>query len=120
MVSNEAMDLGQLDFCLRVANAEISKDFYQDLGFQVAEGNAVDGWVVLERRGVRLGLFEEEFMGEDVFSLNFRNGDIQAVVDGMESAGREPSKGPRFSERGSMVQYRDPDGFLVFFDSVSN
>lgn len=111
------MNLGELDVCLRVTNAGNSQCFYESLGFEAVEGNALDGWVVLANGSTRLGLYEPSFMSEDIVSLNFRGGDIRAIVEGMDEGGRDPSNGPKFGSRGSMVQYRDPDGHLIYFET---
>jgi hypothetical protein len=81
------MNLGRLDHCLRVASAARSRAFYERLGFVVVEGDTVEGWLVMASGTARLGLFEPRYMGDDVFSLNFRGGDIPRLVDALAAQG---------------------------------
>jgi hypothetical protein len=111
-------DLGRLDVCLCVESAAVSLAFYEKLGFVLAEGAASEGWAVVTLGHARIGLFEKQFMGEDEFSLNFRDGDIPKIANLIEGKGIQADV--RFlGSAGGSIRLRDPDGHLIFFDSVS-
>lgn len=112
------MDLGRLDICLRCKNAVESEAFYRQLGFEIAEGDAEDGWLVMSQGTVRIGLFEARYMGEDSISLNFRNGNIPELAKAFKGAGIALASDPKVvGESGGSLRLRDPDGHLLFFDS---
>jgi catechol 2,3-dioxygenase-like lactoylglutathione lyase family enzyme len=46
-----------MDVCLRVEDLARSAAFYRKLGFGKVEGEPAEGWSVVERDGVRIGLF---------------------------------------------------------------
>lgn len=112
------MRIGRLDVCLRVADVRASCRFYESLGFERVEGSPADGWVVLFNEASRIGLFAPAFMGHNSFSLNFRGGDIRLIAGAATEAGYRFEHGPRFlGDTGGSASIRDPDGYLVFFDT---
>lgn len=112
------MELGKLDICLRCKSTVESEAFYGRLGFEIAEGNAEDGWLVMSKGTVQIGLFEARYMGEDSISLNFRNGNIPELAKAFNEAGIALASDPKFvGESGGSLRLRDPDGHLLFFDS---
>ncbi len=113
------MDLGWLDVCLRVKDFAASQRFYETLGFRLVEGEPTKGWGVFVRDQARIGLFVEEFMNEDRFSLNFRGGCIPEILQHIVTHQIEPTVPPVIlDERAGSIQLRDPDGNLIFIDSA--
>ena len=113
------MNLGLCDVCFRVASAVQSKQFYEQLGFEFAEGDPAQGWAIMAHRNLRLGLFEPMFMDSDAVSLNFRDGDVLANVAKLRESGIEPVSEPKIGKRGCSASFRDPDGHLIFLDSAN-
>ena len=112
------MDLGWLDVCLRVNDVETSRVFYEGLGFHRVEGNDAEGWSVMANGEARVGLFAHQFMQSDV-SVNFRRGNMAAIVEGLRGRGYKFSKEPKVKEDGSgSASLVDPDGHRIFFDAA--
>ena len=55
------MELGAFSVSLAVKNLEISKTFYEKLGFQVFAGNAAQNWLIMKNRDHTIGLFQGMF-----------------------------------------------------------
>ncbi len=55
------MDLGSFSLSLSVRNLEISRDFYQKLGFVEIGGNADQNWLILKNGDHVIGLFQGMF-----------------------------------------------------------
>ncbi|HKZ60517.1 MAG TPA: VOC family protein [Candidatus Thermoplasmatota archaeon] len=109
-------DLGRLDICLDVTSLARSAAFYEALGFREVEGNRSEGWAVLARGGVRVGLFHG-FIKSNV--LNFRGGDVPAIVRALERAKVEPYEVKFVDRKGAgRASVRDPDGNVIFFDTT--
>ena len=114
------MNLGWLDFCIRVSNVPNSAAFYEGLGFRKVEGDPSDGWVVLSMADSRIGLFESKFMSTP-FSLNFRGGHVNEIVSSLQEQGYGFEGQPKVRPDGSgSAHLHDPDGNLIFFDSAPN
>ena len=112
------MKIGRLDVCLRVGDVAASVRFYGAFGFQIVEGSVEDQWTVMSHEGSRIGLFAYQFMGADMVSLNFRNGNLKEVSKAAKIWGYPFENGPKFvGETGGSASIRDPDGHLLFFDS---
>jgi catechol 2,3-dioxygenase-like lactoylglutathione lyase family enzyme len=113
----QGLELGWLDVCLRCADLAASLDFYMKLGFEKVEGDVAEGWVVVVNQSGRIGLFCDNFMGEEPFSLNFRGGNIREIAKSLVDRAIEPDAEPKFvGESGGSIRLRDPDGNLVFID----
>ena len=52
------MQLGAFSLSLAVKNLEISRAFYEKLGFTAFGGDASQGWLILHNGGCVIGLFE--------------------------------------------------------------
>lgn len=113
------MDLGWMDVCLRVRDFPTSQRFYEALGFQMVEGEPDSGWEVFVRGQARIGLFVEEFMDDDSFTLNFRGGCIPEILAQLGNHQIQPIAPPvLIDERAGSLRVRDPDGHLIFFDTA--
>ena len=113
------MDLGWCDVCLRVKSAKASREFYSLLGFRQVEGKDEEGWAVITNDDLRLGLYEEQHVGEDSMTINFRGGDVMANAKLLQDKGIEFHMGPKAGkEGGGSAMFRDPDGFNIFLDTA--
>src|SRR5438046_709790 len=95
------MDLGWCDVCLRVKSASNSKKFYSGLGFWCVEGANEEGWAVITNGDLRLGLFEEQYMGDDAISLNFRGANIRTITKDLNAIGYSFEAEPKLGDNGS-------------------
>jgi lactoylglutathione lyase len=55
------MELGAFSVSLAVKNLEVSKSFYEKLGFQVFAGNAAQNWLIMKNGDHTIGLFQGMF-----------------------------------------------------------
>ena len=55
------MDLGAFSVSLSVKNLEVSKAFYEKLGFQVFGGDAAQNWLIMKNGDHIIGLFQGMF-----------------------------------------------------------
>ncbi len=109
-------DLGALDICLNVKSVKRSMDFYRSLGFRWIGGVTRKGWAILERDGVRIGLFHG-YIKKNL--LNFRGGDVHAIVAALRGAGLKPTTVKLLKSPGSgRAILKDPDGNVIFFDTT--
>ena len=114
-----SMNVGRCDVCLRVTSAAASRRFYETLGFRSVEGSDEEGWCVVTNGDLRLGLFEGQFMGEVPVSLNFRGGNIGAIVTELATCGHTFVSDPKVYQDGTgSARLTDPDGHLIFFDTA--
>ena len=75
------MDLGNFSISLAVKDLAASRAFYEKLGFRVAQGEASQGWLIMQGPGYTVGLFQGMF---DKNILTFNPGwdaDAQAAQD---------------------------------------
>ena len=55
------MELGAFSVSLNVKNIEVSKSFYEKLGFQVFAGDAAQNWLIMKNGDHIIGLFQGMF-----------------------------------------------------------
>ena len=55
------MNLGNFSVSLAVANLSVSRTFYEKLGFDVAGGDASQGWLIMKSPSCVIGLFQGMF-----------------------------------------------------------
>ena len=55
------MELGAFSISLNVKDLEISKSFYEELGFQVFAGDAAQNWLIMKNGYCVIGLFQGMF-----------------------------------------------------------
>ena len=55
------MELGAFSISLAVKDLEVSKSFYEKLGFQVYGGEAVQNWLIMKNGDHIIGLFQGMF-----------------------------------------------------------
>jgi catechol 2,3-dioxygenase-like lactoylglutathione lyase family enzyme len=108
-------DLGRFELCLDVKSLPRSRKFYEDLGFRKVAGAPSDGWVILERDGVRIDLFQGHIKEN---TLNFRGGDVGRITEALKRRGRTPERVRVLTPDGAgNATIRDPDGNVIFFDT---
>ncbi len=55
------MDLGAFSISLAVEDLEVSRDFYEKLGFEVVGGDPSQNWQILRNGGHTIGIFQGMF-----------------------------------------------------------
>jgi catechol 2,3-dioxygenase-like lactoylglutathione lyase family enzyme len=55
------MELGAFSISLNVKDLEVSKSFYEKLGFQVFGGDAAQNWLIMKNGDHTIGLFQGMF-----------------------------------------------------------
>jgi len=53
------MELGVFSVSLASKNLDVSKSFYENLGFYVFGGNAAQNWLIMKKRIISLGFLRE-------------------------------------------------------------
>ncbi len=109
------MKLGKTEFSLNVKSLAKSREFYASLGFEEVEGAGAEGWLVLEKSGLRIGLYQGHIPEN---ALTFFGGDVAAIAAHLTEAGYEMTSGPEKEADGSLgATVKDPDGNLIYFNS---
>jgi len=120
------MDLGTFSISLAVKNLDLSKSFYEKLGFSIVGGDATQNWLILRNGDHTLGLFQGMF---EKNTLTFNPGwdkkaaplekftdvrDLQRQLKarGIEILGEahEDTSGP------ASLMLMDPDGNPILID----
>ncbi|MGH1339971.1 MAG: VOC family protein [Nannocystales bacterium] len=120
------MELGAFSVSLTVQDLDVSKAFYEKLGFEVTGGNAEQGWLILLNGTTTIGLFHGMF---DRNLLTFNPGwnkdktpkdafeDVRALHASLKAAGLEVSAEAGLDGTGpGSFMVVDPDGNPVLID----
>ena len=67
------MNLGAFSISLNVKNLEVSKVFYEKLGFSVFGGDALQNWLIMKNGQYIIGLFQGMFE-KNILTFNPGNG----------------------------------------------
>ena len=116
-------ELGMFSLSLAVQDLDASLEFYEALGFEVADGgHQSEGypdtdeyrWRLLANGDTRIGLFEGMFERN---MLTFNPPDVPALLDQLEEAGVAPARSTDDDEEhGTYAVLHDPDGNPVLLD----
>lgn len=120
------MKLGAFSVSLSVKDLKISKEFYENLGFQTFAGNMEQNYLIMKNGNALIGLFQGMFEGN---ILTFNPGwdesaknleefdDIREIQKHLKSKGiplmteaDEKTTGP------ASLMTTDPDGNLILMD----
>lgn len=120
------MKLGAFSISLAVKDLQVSRDFYEKLGFAVFAGGMEQNYLIMKNEDSLIGLFQGMFEGniltfnpgwdQDAKTLNEFD-DVREIQRDLKNHGLaivqevdESTKGP-----GSII-LTDPDGNTVFID----
>lgn len=120
------MNLGAFLVSLSVRDLEVSRSFYEKLGFVVSGGNAAENWLILRNGDHVLGLFQGMFDGN---VLTFNPGwnqqgeehgkfdDVRTIQSALKNAGVDliSEADPATAGPGSCM-LQDPDGNSILID----
>lgn len=113
---HKQLALGRFEYCLNVADIRKSLGFYKKLGFKERQGNIEQGWMVIEHSNCILGLYQGHIPKN---TLNFRGGDVYAIVDVLKSQGLTMEVDAHKESDGSDgAEILDPDGNLIYFNTA--
>ena len=109
------MKLGQPEISLNVKSVSDSLAFYQELGFEIVEGEQSECWFVLEQGSVRIGLYEGHISSN---RMTFFCGDVEGKVSELCSKGMNIESGPEKEDDNTIgATLLDPDGNLIYLNS---
>ena len=120
------MKLGAFSVSLSVENLEVSKEFYETLGFSVFAGSMEQKYLIMKNAQTLIGLFHGMFQGN---ILTFNPGwdqeagelaafdDVREIQRKLKAGGIyiEPEADESTSGPASMM-VTDPDGNVILFD----
>ncbi|PKO02469.1 MAG: glyoxalase [Chloroflexi bacterium HGW-Chloroflexi-5] len=120
------MNVGAFSISLAVKNIEISKKFYEKLGFTVFGGDQSENWLILKNGDHVIGLFQDMF---DNNILTFNPGwdnaaqplseftDIRLLQKQLKADGVEfISEADVHTSGPASFMLTDPDGNMIMFD----
>lgn len=120
------MDLGAFSISLAVNDLEVSKNFYQKLGFTVFHGEQSQNWLIMKNGDHTIGLFQGMFEGN---ILTFNPGwdgnahelksytDIRVLQKQLKGSGIELiSEVDENSSGPASLMLVDPDGNQILLD----
>lgn len=120
------MELGAFSISLAVKDIEISKQFYQKLGFTVFHGEQSQKWLIMKNGDLAIGLFQDMFEGN---ILTFNPGwdgnaqevegytDIRVLQKQLKESGLELiSEVDENSSGPANLMLVDPDGNQILLD----
>ena len=120
------MKLGAFSVSLNVKNLEVSKRFYEHLGFKIFGGSMEQNYLIMKNEHTLIGIFQGMFEGN---ILTFNPGwddaaqnidsfdDVRDIQRQLKSKGvtllseaNEQTKGP------ASLMLKDPDGNMIYVD----
>jgi predicted enzyme related to lactoylglutathione lyase len=120
------MELGAFSISLAVKDVEVSRSFYEKLGFTTMGGDAAQGWLILKSGDTLIGLFQGMF---EKNMLTFNPGwdanaqNLSSFTDVREIQRRLKEQGVAFVEQADETTSGpahflivDPDGNPILID----
>ncbi|MBT0608006.1 VOC family protein [Aequorivita echinoideorum] len=121
------MRLGAFSMSLNVKDINVSKNFYENLGFTVLGGSLEQKYLIMKNENALIGIFQDMFDG-NILTFNpgwDENGknvesflDIREIQSRIENSGIEfisPKIDPATSGPAS-IMLKDPDGNIILID----
>ena len=120
------MQLGAFSVSLVVRDLDVSRTFYQQLGFQVFAGDASQNWLIMKNESCLIGLFQGMFekniltfnpgLTQDAQQLSeFK--DVRAIRAALVEAGVEITTDTDPDGTGpASIAFVDPDGNPILID----
>jgi len=113
------MELGAFSVSLNVKNLDLSKKFYEKLGFSVFGGDASQNWLIMKSGDHVIGLFQGMF---EKNSLTFNPGwdqsanKLDSFTDVSELRKKIEAAGIKAEGVDKSFSVTDPDGNPILFD----
>lgn len=125
-IKQSNMKLGAFSTSLSVKDLEASKDFYEQLGFQVFGGSKEQNYLIMKNDNALIGLFQGMFEGNILtfnpgWDENARNvndfEDIRSIQKQLKNSGLVlTSEADEKTEGPASLMLTDPDGNVVLID----
>ena len=120
------MKLGAFSVSLSVKDLEVSKTFYEDLGFSVFAGEPAKNYLIMKNGNALIGLFQGMFEGniltfnpgwdENAANLEEFN-DVREIQRHLKARGAKISPEADETTTGpASFMLSDPDGNVLLFD----
>ncbi len=120
------MKLGAFSISLSVKDINISKTFYESLGFSVFAGSFEQNYFIMKNEDSLIGIFQGMFEGN---ILTFNPGwdqdaktlenydDVRKIESVLKSGGTVLDKETGETEEGpASIMFKDPDGNVILID----
>ncbi len=119
------MKLGAFSISLSVKNLEVSKNFYETLGFEVFAGALAQKYLIMKNGDSLIGLFEAMFEGN---LLTFNPGwdqnaqamedwnDVREIAKHLEERGIKTNVQIDNESGPGSLTLQDPDGNMILID----
>ncbi|MEI4771829.1 VOC family protein [Psychrobacillus sp. FJAT-51614] len=120
------MNLGAFSVSLNVKDIQVSKSFYEDIGFEVLGGDITQNWLILKNENCVIGLFQGMF---EKNILTFNPGwnqnaenldsftDIREIQKQLKAKGiKMLTEADETNEGPSHFTIEDPDGNQILVD----
>jgi catechol 2,3-dioxygenase-like lactoylglutathione lyase family enzyme len=122
---SNAMALGNFSVSLTVRDINVSRAFYEKLGFTQVFGNPAQHWVIMQSGTTNIGLFQGMFPRN---ALTFNPGwdhqgqptasfeDVRAIQRRLREAGLDTGAAIESASGPASFGVTDPDGNPILFD----
>ena len=109
------MDLGTFSVSLTVKDIQVSKAFYEKLGFEVIGGALEQNYLILQNGDAKIGLFQGMF---DENILTFNAPDVRTIQGSLKEQGVELTTEVNDADENGFVfiTMNDPDGNQIMLD----
>jgi catechol 2,3-dioxygenase-like lactoylglutathione lyase family enzyme len=108
------MELGSFSVSLAVNDIKTSRTFYENLGFEVIDGDEAQNWLMLSSDSSKIGLFQGIF---EKNTLTFHPQDVRSIQRNLKSKNvkldleaDESTPGPAY------IALTDPDSNPILLD----
>lgn len=125
-IKQKTMNLGAFSVSLSVKDLQVSKGFYEKLGFSVFAGGMEQNYLIMKNGNALIGLFQGMFQGT---MLTFNPGwdenarevenfdDIRSIQQRLKSSGvKLTSEADEQSNGPASLMLSDPDGNVILLD----
>lgn len=120
------MKLGAFSISLSVKNIEVSKSFYENLGFSVFAGNLESKYLIMKNEDSLIGLFQDMFEGNIMtfnpgWNQNAENldkfDDVRVIQEHLKASAVKLIKEADAKTKGpESITMTDPDGNVILID----
>ena len=108
------MDLGKFSISLNVKDIEISRDFYQKLGFEIIDGKIEEKWLILKNGAAIIGLFQDMF---EKNIITFIPSDVRSIQKELKKTDVKLAQEADENTSGAAhITLEDPDGNSILMD----
>lgn len=111
------MELGTFSLSLAVKDIKASRAFYEQLGFEVMDGDEAQNWLMLRSGSTKIGLFQGMF---EKNVLAFNPSDVRSIQKELKTQGitfvMEADESTTGAAHATLL---DPDGNPVLLDQFT-